>query len=116
MVQSNAGGLTTNYVLNAQGQRMGKYSSASRKRFIYAGQNQLLTEIGQAFAANYLWFGGELVGIARSGKIYPVHTDHLGRPEYATDSTQKTVWKAYNYAYGRSVEQDDIGGLSLGFP
>ena len=56
------------------------------------------------------------MGIARSGKIYPVHTDHLGRAEYATDSTQKTAWMAYNCAYGRSVEQDDIGGLNLGFP
>ncbi|MGD5182292.1 RHS repeat-associated core domain-containing protein, partial [Xanthomonas citri pv. citri] len=29
---------------------------------------------------------------------------------------QHTVWKAYNYTYGRSVTQDDIGGLNVGFP
>jgi len=33
-----------------------------------------------------------------------------------TNAGRQTVWKAYNYAYGRSVQQDDIGGLNIGFP
>gem|GEM_PF-6440360 len=45
-----------------------------------------------------------------------MHTDHLGRPELATDSNQQVVWKAYNYAYGRTVQQDAMGGLNIGFP
>ncbi|WP_455435286.1 RHS repeat-associated core domain-containing protein [Xanthomonas sp. WHRI 7945] len=46
--------------------------------------------------------------------IYPVRTDHLGRPEFATDGSAQVVWKAYNYAYGRSVTQDQTGGIRLG--
>lgn len=52
----------------------------------------------------------------RNGNVINIHNDHLGRPEYATDRNHSVVWKAYNYAYGRSVTQDSIGGLNIGFP
>lgn len=29
---------------------------------------------------------------------------------------EPVVWKAYNYAYGRTVTEDAIGGIGLGFP
>ncbi|WP_409460709.1 RHS repeat-associated core domain-containing protein [Stenotrophomonas maltophilia] len=116
MVQSNVGGLRTDYLLNAQGQRVGKSGASSASRYFYAGQNQLLSEQTGTTWTNYLWFGGELVGIDRNGAVSFVHNDHLGRPEYATNKAQQVVWKAYNYAYGRSVLKDDIGGLNIGFP
>ncbi|WP_315974043.1 RHS repeat-associated core domain-containing protein [Stenotrophomonas maltophilia] len=80
------------------------------------GLDALLTEQTGSTWTNYLWFGGELVGIDRNGSVNFVHNDHLGRPEYATNKAQQVVWKAYNYAYGRSVLKDDIGGLNIGFP
>lgn len=116
MIQSNVGGQRTDYLLNAQGQRVGKSSASSTSRYFYAGQNQLLAEQTGNTWTNYLWFGGELVGIDRKGSVNFVHNDHLGRPEYATNKAQQVVWKAYNYAYGRSVLKDDIGGLNIGFP
>jgi RHS repeat-associated protein len=116
MEQSNIGGLSTQYLLNAFGQRVGKRNSQSASLYFYQGQNQLLAEQTQAAWTNYLWFDGELVGIGRNGQVSHVHTDHLGRPEHVTNSNQQMVWKAYNYAYGRSVLQDNIGGLTIGFP
>lgn len=116
MEQSNVGGLSTQYLLNAFGQRVGKRNSQSASLYFYQGQNQLLAEQTDAAWTNYLWFDGELVGIGRNGQVSHVHTDHLGRPEHVTNSSQQMVWRAYNYAYGRSVLQDDIGGLNLGFP
>jgi len=116
MVQSNVGGLRTDYLINAQGQRVGKSGANSTSRYFYAGQNQLLSEQTGTTWTNYLWFGNELVGIDRNGAVSYIHNDHLGRPEYATNKAQQVVWKAYNYAYGRSVLKDDIGGLNIGFP
>ena len=115
MSQSNVDGQVTDYVLNAQGQRVAK-QNASTSRFYYMGQNQPLAEQNDDTWTNYLWFEGELVGHLREGALSFLHNDHLGRPEFATNAGQQTVWKAYNYAYGRSVTQDDIGGLNIGFP
>ncbi|MGA6183501.1 RHS repeat domain-containing protein [Stenotrophomonas sp. NPDC077421] len=75
-----------------------------------------MSELTDSTWTNYLWFDGKLVGLARNGQLNVVHTDHLGRPDFVTNAGQQTVWKAYNYAYGRSVQQDDIGGLNIGFP
>jgi len=116
MVSRNANGRVTQYVVNVQGQRVGKSNDGGASRYIYAGQNQILSELSNGVWTNYLWFGGELVGLARNGQVSYVHTDNLGRPEFATNTGQHTVWKAYNYTYGRSVTQDDIGGLNVGFP
>lgn len=115
MSQSNVDGQVTDYVLNAQGQRVAK-QNAGISRFYYIGQNQMLAEQTDETWTNYLWFEGELVGLLRDGVLSFVHTDHLGRPELATNAGQQMVWKSYNYAYGRSVTQDDIGGLNIGFP
>lgn len=93
-----------------------KISQSTNSRYFYAGQNQLMTELNNGVWTNYFWFDGELVGLARSGQHNYVHTDHLGRPEFVTSPSQQTVWKAYNYAYGRSVQKDEIGGLNIGFP
>lgn len=115
MSQSNVNGVVTDYILNAQGQRVGKMNAIT-SRYYYMGQNQLMAELADATWTNYLWFGGQLVGVVRNAELYFAHTDHVGRPEFVTNGNQQTVWKAYNYAYGRSVQQDDIGGLNLGFP
>lgn len=115
MSQSNVNGRVTDYVLNAQGQRVAKLN-ASISRYYFAGHNQLMAERTDDTWTNYLWFDGQLIGQLRDGNLNFVHTDHLGRPELVTDANQQTVWRAYNYAYGRTVQQDDIGGLNIGFP
>lgn len=116
MSRANIAGQVTDYLINAQGQRVAKATAAATSRYFYIGQNQMLAELTNSTWTNYLWFNGELVGLSRNGQLNFVHTDHLGRPDFVSSPQQATVWKAYNYAYGRSVQQDDIGGLNIGFP
>jgi RHS repeat-associated protein len=54
--------------------------------------------------------------MVRNNQIYYIHTDHLGRPQLATNASRTLVWKASNYAFNRSVSIDSIGGLNLGYP
>ena len=72
------------------------------------------TQSGQI--SNYLWFAGQLVGLVRDGKVYSIATDHVGRPEVVWDSNNAVVWRAANRAFDRTVAQDSIGGVNIGFP
>lgn len=109
-------GHATQYLLNPLGQRLAKRGASGASYYTYAGQNRMMSERNGGTWTNYLWFDGELVGLSRQGKISHVHVDHLGRPETASDDGRAVVWAAYNYAYGRSVRADAIGGLNIGFP
>ena len=110
------GGIVTSYVINAQGQRVSKTTGAATTRFRYAGQNQLLSENTNGVNTNYLWFGGELVGMVRNSQTSYIHNDQLGRPEIATNAAKAVVWRASNSPFGRTVTLDSIGGLNLGLP
>ncbi len=106
----------TDYSINALGQRVGKSNPTGSSRFVYAGQNQLVTEYTNGVWTSYLWLGEQLIGLVRNNALYYVHNDHLGRPEVVTNQVQQQVWRAANHPFSRGVLVDSIGGLNIGFP
>jgi RHS repeat-associated protein len=110
------------YGYNGYGERTSKIAGSNRDRYVHTEDHRLLAERKDSGSVwtNYLWFGGELVGITRGTQRYMLHTDHLGRPELATNVSKQAVWKAENRAFGElrapSIVLDSIGGLNVGFP
>lgn len=63
-------GVTTTYSTNALNQRVLKGTN----RYIYDEQGHLIYENG-ATPTSYVWLEGLLIGVARSGTFYAVHSD-----------------------------------------
>ncbi|MBB3344728.1 RHS repeat-associated core domain-containing protein [Luteimonas sp. RC10] len=107
---------TTTYAINALGQRTAKSGPLGSARFVYGGQNTLMSEVTGGQWTDHIWMGSEPIGFVRGGQLYFTHADRLGRPEIVTDTSGRHRWYAANYAYDRAVLGSTIGDYNLGFP
>lgn len=95
-------GQTIHSVHDAAGQRVAEYLFDAA-----AGTSSLIRE--------YIWTNGTLVGVFENGQMYYVHTDQIGRPVFATDSTGAVIWDASYLPFG-GVEASSGPNLDLRFP
>lgn len=112
---------THSYWVNALGQRTLKQfgTTGQSTGFLYGQSGQVEAEFswGSGMWTHYLRLpSGQPIGFVRGGQWYAIHTDHMGRPEAATNSARSVVWRSNNSAFGRIVTLDAVGGLNIGFP
>jgi RHS repeat-associated protein len=106
----------TNYI-NPEGQRLAKAGGvAGTIYFAPDPDGGLAAEDDNGAWIDYIWLNGRLIGRIASNQLYAVHADQLGRPEVVTNSARNAVWQARNFAFDRTVTQNTIGGLNIGFP
>ncbi|MDM4770919.1 RHS repeat-associated core domain-containing protein [Solimonas sp. SE-A11] len=109
----------TQYSGNALNQRVRKAGPGGNFNFLFDPSGSLLSETAAgstAMSTHYVWLGGELLAVIRSGVIYYVLNDQLGRPREVQNSAKTAVWRASNFAYDRSITLNTFGGLNVGLP
>lgn len=117
---SDAGSAPVRTYSNALNQRVRKeWPHGPRFAYLYDPSGALLGESdssGQTMGTAHIWLGGAPLAMVRNGALNFVLSDHLGRPRELQNSNRNVVWKAYNFAFDRSVTIDNVGGYNLGFP
>jgi RHS repeat-associated protein len=115
-----AGGVTTTYAYDTQGQRVRKYgaTSASTVIFVYDQQGHLLGEYDSTGVAirEYVWLGDEPIAVFTPNgtsppNIYYVHSDHLGAPRVVLDKSNNLRWRWMAEPFGTTAPETNPQSL-----
>lgn len=121
------GKLVATYRYNTAGERISKtlHKTARPETTFYLYENhQLIAEADERgkVTREYLYLGTHPVALMESGKMFWIHTDHLGTPLSVTDVNRRIVWSAEYEPFGAARVDEDPDGdnstltLNLRFP
>ena len=119
MASMVTGSTSTTYGYDAFGQRIIKNRSGSNALYLtYDSQGHTLEENDfSGTLTDYIYLNDKPVALVQGSNIYYLHTDRLGTPQLATNSSQATVWtgifRPFGTAYGLS---GSLTGQNLRFP
>ena len=112
--------MTTNYLMNALGQRVGKTNTNNTTYFTYDSTNlNLLGEYDQNASTinEYIYLGNQIVGVENSGNLYYVFTDQINTPRQILDTNNNTVWQWDNVEpFGNNQPTNTSLSFNLRFP
>lgn len=123
MISATKSGVTTNYALNALGQRVRKVVNGTSSYFVYDEAGRLIGEYDNAggLIQETVWLGDIPVATIRpngSGGInlFYIHTDHLNTPRrISRPSDNVIVWRWDSDPFGTSAANEDPDGDSTQF-
>ena len=95
--------LAATFVYDAFGQRFSKANPGSNPTiFSYGQDGGLLEENNNGAITDYIYANGRPVATLApaTGTLSFLHTDHLGTPQLATDSSQNAVWSTAYQPFG----------------
>lgn len=98
-------GALASYTYDGFEQRLAKTISSGIGNLYQYGRDGLLLEETNASGvaqADYIYFDGRPVAVLNGSTLYYLHTDRLGTPQLATDSTQAVAWQASYDAFGQA--------------
>jgi RHS repeat-associated protein len=89
----------------------------SQERLFVYDEHRLLGEYDIAGnpIQETVWLGNLPVATVQNGKLYYIHTDHLGTPRVITDNSNTEIWKWESDPFGVAAANDDPDGDGVGF-
>jgi RHS repeat-associated protein len=114
MANSTSAVGTTNYQINALGQRIRKTNSGGGQVFHYDDRGHLIAETTAAGALvrEYAWIGNAPVAVMNGSAYHYVHVDHLNTPRLVTNAVAQEVWSWHQAEpFGNNVPDENPNGL-----
>ncbi len=93
-----------------------RYHGYSERLFVYY-DHRLLGEYNRKgkVVQESIWLGNLPVATVKHGKVYAIHSDHLGTPRIITDKTNTEIWRWDSDPFGTNAANENPDGDKRAF-
>ncbi|MGE3622548.1 MAG: RHS repeat-associated core domain-containing protein [Bdellovibrionales bacterium] len=120
MISAKVGSVTTNYAVNALGQRIGKYggsvTSSAPNNFVYDEAGHMLGEYSAtgAIITEFVWLGDTPTAALKGtggATVYSIAADWLNAPHIVQNASKQNVWIWDHQDFGNTAPNQNPAGL-----